>query len=476
MSKIILPAALRGSVAVPRALLGRVMAEASPAEILAQLNTAVGDLKTKMGSDFDGLQRTFKAFKDENDKTFKDKDVVLAEHVTRINAAIDEHRDSLKATQDEIGKIGKDIDKVTQKMAGLIAAGGSPAGGRKGRAQNEHVPAYAKMFDTYFRKGENSIAGGESALRDLEVKAALTFGSNTDGGYTVIPEIEQVIDETVLQISPMRQFATVMQIGTAEYRKLVNVHGTASGWVGETDNRPQTAGSQLKEEKFPVMEMYAMPAASQSLLDDSFIDIGAWLASEVQLEFARNEGNAFIAGNGVMKPRGFIGGYNAVADASYAWGSIGYIATGASGGFKTGDTPPDSSDCLIDAYHALLTAYRVNSSWMANRKTMGEIRKLKDSLGRYLMQPVLDQTQGFIEEVLGRPITEMPDMPDIGANSFSLAIGDWKRAYLIVDRVGIRVLRDPFTAKPFVLFYTTKRVGGGVQNFEALKLLKFATS
>jgi HK97 family phage major capsid protein len=223
------------------------------------------------------------------------------------------------------------------------------------------------------------------------------------------------------------------------------------------------------------MEMYAMPGASQSLLDDSFVDIGAWIAGEVQLEFARQEGVAFLTGNGVNKPSGIIGGYQIVPDANYGWGKIGYIATGAAGAFKTDDTPPKGADCLIDLYHALKTAYRINAGWIANRTTLGAIRKLKDGQGNYLLNMVL-RPEGFVEEILGRPATEMPDMPDIGANSFSVGFGDFKRGYIVIDRIGIRVLRDPYTAKPYVLFYTTKRVGGGVQNFEAIKLLKFAAS
>jgi HK97 family phage major capsid protein len=223
------------------------------------------------------------------------------------------------------------------------------------------------------------------------------------------------------------------------------------------------------------MELYAMPAASQGLLDDAFVDLGDWLASEVELEFANQEGIAFISGDGDKRPSGILGAYTIVADSAYAWGKIGYIATGASGAFKVDDTPPKGADCLVDLYYAPKSAYRKNAVWLANRKTLGAIRKLKDGQGNYLLNAVLRQ-EGFVEEILGRPAVEMPDMPDIAANSYSVAFGDFRRGYLIVDRIGIRVLRDPFTSKPYVLFYTTKRVGGGVQNFEAIKLLKFAAS
>jgi HK97 family phage major capsid protein len=470
------PRALRS--AAPRALmLGGIRADgANIAELVQQLTTNLDQFKAAQKASYDDLQKTFSTFKSENDAALKAKaDVVTDDKVNKINASVDELVKANKDADALIKKVLADIEKLSEKQASLTALGSGAKAHQDPRISNPNLPEYAKAFNTYFRKGENSLQGGASALRDLEVKAAMSIGSDPDGGYTVLPEIETMIDEVLKEISPMRDLATVRTIGTAEYKKLVNQHGTASGWVGEVDSRPQTAGSQLSELKFPVMEMYAMPGASQSLLDDSFVDIGAWIAGEVQLEFARQEGVAFLTGNGVNKPSGIIGGYQIVPDANYGWGKIGYIATGAAGAFKTDDTPPKGADCLIDLYHALKTAYRINAGWIANRTTLGAIRKLKDGQGNYLLNMVL-RPEGFVEEILGRPATEMPDMPDIGANSFSVGFGDFKRGYIVIDRIGIRVLRDPYTAKPYVLFYTTKRVGGGVQNFEAIKLLKFAAS
>ncbi|MEH2667966.1 phage major capsid protein [Bradyrhizobium elkanii] len=462
--------------AMPRAILaGRVRADASPAEVLQQLTTDLGNFKTDQAKAFAGLEKIFADFKASNDEALKGKaDAVTAEKVDKVNAAVDEAVKTQKEIGAKVDKIAAEIDKLNEKQAALTVSGGQGGAKVDPRTQNEGYAAYAKAFNTYFRRGEGAV-GGEHAFRQLEVKAAMTVGSDPDGGYTVLPEIEQTINEVVKEISPMRDLATVRQIGTAEYKKLVNQHGTASGWVGETDSRSQTAGANLAELKFPIMEMYAMPAASQSLLDDSFMDIATWLAGEVQLEFAQKEGVAFISGDGVLKPAGFIGGYPIVADTAYAWGKIGYVPTGAAGAFKTDDTPPKGADCLIDLYHSLKTLYRNNSTWVANRKTLGAVRKLKDGQGNYLLNMVL-RPEGFVEEIIGRMAVEMPDMPDIGANSTSIAIGDFKRGYLIIDRVGIRVLRDPFTAKPYILFYTTKRVGGGVQNFEAIKVLKFSAS
>ena len=217
------------------------------------------------------------------------------------------------------------------------------------------------------------------------------------------------------------------------------------------------------------MEIYAMPAATQTLLDDSVVSIDQWIAEEVQAAFAEQETEAFVNGNGTSKPRGFLD-YTKIADAAWSWGNIGYIATGALGAFAE----TDPSDVLVDLIYALKSGYRQNAGWIMNRKTQSEIRKLKDSAGDYLWQPAA--TASAQATLINFPITEAETMPDIGADTYPVAFGDFRRGYLIVDRLGIRILRDPFTAKPYVLFYTTKRVGGGVQNFEAIKLLKFATN
>ncbi|UFX42075.1 phage major capsid protein [Bradyrhizobium sp. 41S5] len=458
--------------AAPRALmLPGVRADVSPAELVQGLTKDLGDFKSAQVEAMKQLEKVVNDFRAANDTSLKAKvdDAVMTEQVNRINAAIDEGVKQQKDIGAKIDKITAEIEKLTEKQASLTVLGNGTKASKDPRTSNPNLPEYAKAFNRYFRRGENAVEGGASALRDLEVKAAMSVGSDPDGGYTVLPEIEQTIDEVVQQISPMRDLATVMTIGTSEYRKLVNQHGTASGWVGEVDSRPQTAGSNLSELKFPIMEMYAMPAASQSLLDDAFVDIGAWIAGEVQLEFARQEGNAFVVGDGQNKPNGIVGGYQTVANNAYAWGKIGFVTTGAAGAFANANP----ADCLVDLLHSVKSPYRINSTFVANRGTLGAIRKLKDGQGNYLLNMVLRQ-EGFIEEILGRPAVEMPDMPDMGANSLSVAYGDFKRAYLIIDRIGIRVLRDPYTAKPYVLFYTTKRVGGGVQNFEAFKLLKFA--
>ncbi|MFD0938343.1 phage major capsid protein, partial [Methylobacterium trifolii] len=241
----------------------------------------------------------------------------------------------------------------------------------------------------------------------------------------------------------------------------------ATGWVAETAPRPQTDGPVLSELNFPAMELYAMPAATQTLLDDAVVDIDAWLADEVETAFSEQEGTAFVSGNGLSRPRGFLS-YDTVANASWVPGKIGLVGTGAAGAFP-GASP---ADVLFDLVYALKAGYRQNAGFVMNRRTQSAIRKFKDADGNYLWQPPLAADRAAT--LLGFPVTEAEAMPDVGAGSLSIAFGDFRRGYLVVDRTGLRVLRDPYSAKPYVLFYTTKRVGGGVQDFSAIKLLKFA--
>lgn len=460
----------------PRALLAHPRADGTNvAAALSAIQAAVSEQKSDFKQSVEALQKTFSDFKAENDRALSDikagkTDVVTTEKVDRINNAVDGAVKQVENATKSIAAFEKDIDEMSKKIAAMQHGGGSGAKADP-RMANEHAQAYCDQFTAYFRGGENAVPGGERALKELGIKAAMIAGSEPDGGFTVRPEMETAIDETLREVSPMRQICSVRPISAASYKKLVNQHGTAAGWVGETDSRPQTAGANLSELEFPVMELYAMPAASQLLLDDSFVDIGSWLASEVELEFAAQEGAAFIAGDGSKKPKGIIGGYQIVAESAYSWGKLAYVPTGGAAGFAA----TDPADALVDLYHSPKSAYRTNATWIMNRKTMGTSRKIKDGDGNYLINMNF-RTDGPVQEMLGRPVLEMPDMPDVAANSFPIAFGDFQRGYVIVDRVGIRVLRDPYTAKPYVLFYTTKRVGGGVQNFEAIRLLKVAAN
>jgi HK97 family phage major capsid protein len=396
---------------------------------------------------FDALMRAFEDYKTENDTRLKaieagKGDVLLEEKVDRINDALDAQQ--------------RRLDAIVLRQARPALELRGRTGGDSARL--EHKSA----FEAYVRSGD---AGN---LRNLETKA-LSVGSNPDGGYLVPPELEHTIGERLAAISPIRSIAAVREISSSVYKKPFMTAGPATGWVGETDGRPQTASPTLDALSFPAMELYAMPAATATLLDDAAVNIDEWIASEVELVFAVQEGAAFVNGDGVNKPKGFVS-YPAVANASWSWGNLGYVASGNAGAFAASN----ASDVLVDLIYALKAGYRQNASFVMNRKTQAAIRKFKDSTGAYLWQPPAQA--GGRATLMTFPLVEAEDMPDIAANSLSIAFGDFRRGYLIVDRQGVRVLRDPYSAKPYVLFYTTKRVGGGVQDFDAIKLLKFAAS
>jgi len=400
---------------------------------------------------FEDFMRAFETFKQSNDDRLieierRSSDVVTEEKVDRINRALDEQKRAL--------------DDLT--LAATRPSLGQSLGGEFKQAPDRTSRERKTAFDRYVRKGD---ASGFDAL---ELKA-LSAGTPADGGYVVPTEIEQTIDRILQRYSPIRSIASVRQIGGNIYRKPITTVGASTGWVAETASRSQTDSPTLSVIDFPAMELYAMPAATQTLLDDAQVDIETWLAGEVQTVFAEQESAAFVNGDGSSKPKGFLS-YTNVADGSWAWGKIGYVATGVSADFAASNP----SDGLLDLAYTPKQSYRANASWVMNRKTEAAVRKFKDSTGNYIWQP--SNLAGQPATLFGYPVVESEDMPDIAAGSTSIAFGDFARGYLIVDRIGIRVLRDPFTAKPYVLFYTTKRVGGGVQNFEAIKLLKFAAS
>jgi HK97 family phage major capsid protein len=400
---------------------------------------------------YDDVMTAFEQFKAANDERLaqlerRSSDIVTEEKVDRINKALDEQKRVLDTL----------VLDASRPALGLHA---------KTAITDRDVLERKQAFDRYVRKGD---ANGLDAL-ELKTTASFSAGSNADGGYTVPLEIETTIDRVLAKASPIRSIATVRRIGGTVYRKPIATAGAATGWVAETASRPQTDTPTLAVIDFPAMELYAMPAATPTLLDDSAVDIERWLAEEVQTVFAEQEGAAFVSGNGTTQPKGFLS-ETIVADASWAWTKIGYVASGADGAFASSNP----TDTLVNLAYAPKQAYRANGTWVMNRKTESVIRKFKDTTGNYIWQP--GSAAGQPPTLLGYPVAEAEDMPDIASNSYSIAFGDFARGYLIVDRIGIRTLRDPYSAKPYVLFYTTKRVGGGVQNFEAIKLMKFAAS
>lgn len=395
---------------------------------------------------FDEFMASFETFKEANDER-------LGQIETRMSADV--------ITSDKVDRVSRALDEQKRAMDRLVLKRSRPALGgdiELSPAALEHHDA----FESYIRKGE------DRGLRAAESKA-MSYGTPADGGYLVPDETEREIGRRLSTLSPIRSIASVRQVSGAVLKKPFAVSGPAVGWVGETAARTQTNTPTLDELQFPTAELYAMPAATATLLEDAVVDLDQWLASEIEVAFAEQEGAAFITGDAANKPRGFLD-YAQVAEASWSWDNIGYVATGVDGDFAA----TDPADVLIDLIYALKAGYRQNASWVMNRKTQAALRKLKDDQGNYIWMP--PAAPGSRAMLMGFPVVEAEDMPDIGSDATPLAFGDFARGYLVVDRTGVRVLRDPYSAKPYVLFYVTKRVGGGVQDFDAIKLLKLGIS
>lgn len=385
----------------------------------------------------------FEAFKAEHNAALADvrkgqEDVVRTEKVDRIN--------------DEIGKLTAAIDDANAKLGALQVGGANEQPAERGE--------YAKAFDRFFRKGD------ERDLQSLTSgpQAAMNVGTPEEGGYTAPTEWDRTIVDALKIVSPMRQIATVQTISGNGFSKLYNDRQTASGWVGETAARPETQAAKFEQVTFNTGEIYANPAATQRLLDDSEVNIESWLAGEVETEFAYQEGLAFVSGDGSNKPRGLLK-YTAGDSPAHPWGAIPEVVSGAAADLKL--------DGLINLVYDLPSERTPNARFAMNRKTQGAIRKIKDGNGNFIWQPGLQAGQPA--SVLGFPVTEMAAMPDVGAGNIPIVFGDFT-GYLVIDRMGIRILRDPYTAKPFVHFYTTKRVGGGVVDPTKFRYHKIAQS
>lgn len=371
--------------------------------------------------------------------------------------------DKVKTLEEALATERKEREALEVKLN----RGGLPSGnGKSQEAKDGDLREIGEAFRRYIKSGD------KSGFADLEAKA-LMVGSDPDGGYAVIPEFSNRITAAVKEISPMRQLADVRTISTDALEELYDIGDATASWVGEVSARTETSSPPLGKWRIPAHELYAMPKASQQILDDSAIDIGNWLVGKVSTRFAQLEGAAFHTGDGVGKPCGFLDyGAEAVttADATRAWGKLQYVPTGNASDFPASN----QMDPLVDLQAELKAQYLPNASWLMNRRTAAKIRKMKDGQANYIWQP---STQlGTPPMLLGHPVYLSEDMPSTGANAFPVAFGDFKRGYTIVDRLGIRVLQDPYSAKPYVLFYCYNRVGGDVTNFEAIKLLKCATS
>ncbi|ECJ9729252.1 phage major capsid protein [Salmonella enterica] len=386
------------------------------------------------------LQAKFDAFKEKNDKRLEaveQEKGKLAGEVETLNGKLSELDELKSALEEELKQVRR------------------PAGGPQSKAASEHKTA----FIGFMRKGK------DDGLRELERKA-LQVGVDEDGGYAVPEELDRTILNLLKDEVVMRQEATTITVGGANYKKLVNLGGTASGWVGETDARPETDASKLGQIEPFMGEIYGNPQATQTMLDDAFFNVEDWINSELAIEFAEQEEIAFTSGNGTKKPKGFLAYASTLdPDKTRAFGTLQHILSGAAAGV--------TADAIIKLVYTLRKVHRNGAKFMMNNNSLFAIRILKDSEGNYLWRPGLELGQP--SSLAGYGVAENEQMPDIAADAKAIAFGNFKRGYTIVDRIGTRILRDPYTKKPFVGFYTTKRTGGMLVDSQAIKLLQIGT-
>ncbi|WP_170505534.1 phage major capsid protein [Ruegeria arenilitoris] len=319
---------------------------------------------------------------------------------------------------------------------------------------------HQKAFDAYVRSGD------DDGLRGLDMEAkSLTSALNSDGGYLVDPQTAEIIKSVLKSTASIRSIASVVNVEANSFDVLIDHTDVGAGWADEASNANETATPSIDRISIALHELSALPKASQRLLDDSAFDVEGWLAGRIADKFARAEASAFISGDGADKPKGILD-HAKVDNDVWNWGNIGYVPTGIDGGVE--------ADAIVDVVYALGAQYRVNGTFVMNSKTAGLIRKLKDSDGRFLWSDGL--AAGEPARLMGYPVLIAEDMPDAASDSFSIAFGDFQAGYTIAERPDLRVLRDPFSAKPHVLFYATKRVGGDVSDFAAIKLVKFGTA
>ncbi len=368
----------------------------------------------------------------------------------------------IRSFQDDISTR---LQQQEERLTMLDRKSHSPATARPVLATRADLDApHKKAFEAYVRSGD------DDGLRGLVLEGkALNTAVASDGGYLVDPETAASIASVLASTASIRAIANVVQVEATSYDVLIDHGDVGSGWASETGSVGETATPSIERITIPLHELSALPKASQRLLDDSAFDIEGWLAGRIADKFARAEADAFINGDGVDKPTGFLT-HPTVDNDAWTWGALGYIATGTSGGFD----PVDPADALIDLVYALDAEYRAGASFVMNSKTAGAVRKMKDADGRFLWSDSL--AAGEPARLLGYPVLIAEDMPEIAADAPAIAFGNFAAGYTVAERPDTRILRDPFSAKPHVLFYATKRVGGDVSDFAAIKLLKFSAA
>jgi HK97 family phage major capsid protein len=405
--------------------------------------------------------------KDTLQKQMKDGDALLAE---KFDKCANQVADTIEGLQ----KL-KLADEAKAKQLNDIEAAVSRVGTQGQKGESAESIARKEALDLFIRKGAmKGTAGGQVKLGDfieqfaeskgLEMKA-LSVNNDADGGFLVLPEFGGVVTTQIFETSPIRLYADSVTIGTDSYEYVDDYNEASAGWVAETEARSATNTPQVGKRIIPTHEIYANPQATQKVLEDSVVNMESWLAGKVADKFARLENTAFVAGDGVGKPRGFT--TYAAGSSTYTPGSIEQV--------NGGGTASYTYNGLVNAMGALKTDYLQGAVWAGARASLTLLLQVKDAELRPIFNMTYDKNNRTFGSMLGLPVAIFNDMPAPTSANLALAVGDFKKAYKIVDRRGINILRDPFTNKPYVGFYTTKRVGGDVVNFEAIKLVKMST-
>lgn len=442
-----------------------------PAEAIAQIGVAFAE---------------FRKSNDEQLKELKEKgasDPVLAERLGKIEASLDkatEAKSVLEAQIEAEKKEREDLELRLQRMGVKGDGDGAKAelelkelnlamGALAAERRRDFTPLDAKQAEEYRAAAIKQLRHGEKSLSEEERKA-MSVGEDADGGYLVTPDTSGRMAKRVYETSDIRRIADVQMISTDKLEGDEDLDEAGAGWVGETEQRPDTKTPSLGKWSIEAFEMYAQPKATQKLLDDAAVNVENWLGDKVGERFGRLENTAFVRGDGMNKPRGFASYEMAEDDGTgVAWGRIGFTKSGANGGFASSNP----ADRIHDLIGLLKSAYLQGSSFVTKRRVITLIRKFKTADGQYLWQPSL--VEGQPERLAGYPIVRAEDLADLATGSLSMFFGNFRTGYQIVDRQGTRTLRDPYTDKPFVKFYTTRRVGGGIINFEAIKAMSFSS-
>lgn len=431
------------------------------------------DEENPLAAAIEQIGTAFNEYKKTNDQLLEAK--AAGKSVTDLEAKL--------AKMDEQFALLHDHKSRLETMETRLARIQTLAGGGDGKQEIKEAVDYRNAWMDWMRKGQRDrdleqkllVAGRALENRDAadgrEVRATQVITTtNSAGGYAIPKEIESTIARLTVDISPIRQIATVRPIGTTDYNEIFDIGGTGYEWLGENATRNQTNTSDLANIKPTMGTLSAKPQATEESMDDLFFNVETWLAACVAEAHAQGEGAAFVAGNGTNKPTGFLAGPTPVvtADTSRAFGTLQYVPS------LNASTMPTSADTFLDIIYSVRARYRANARWVVSKAVLAVMRKYKDTTGQYLWQPSLSAGQPQL--FAGYPITEAEDMPAVAANSFPVAFGDFKEGYLIVDRVGVRVTRDEITTPGQVKFYVRKRVGGILRNTQAIKLLKISAT